>query len=96
MIDLTSGEAKVLGNKGDEHPVRLSNPSGTTIIEPTGVYEAEFLTSLTRSTPEEVELILDELATGALLFTLTVKQGFYRIRRLNPVRTLITIEVEVR
>lgn len=96
-IDLTGGEVKVIGNVGDKHLFRLSNPDGQEIIGLDGQYEAKFLSSrLQQSATSPVALDLSELATGSLLFELTIQKGFYRIRRLNPRRTLLTIEVEAK
>lgn len=96
MIDLTGGEVKVIGNRGDKHLFRLSNPVEQDIINPSGEYQAEFFVSYKSTSISSVPLDNTEIATGSLLFFIIINNGFYRIRRLNPSRTLLTIEVESR
>lgn len=96
MIDLTGGEVKVIGNSGDKHIFKLSNPNDQDIINSEGEYQAEFFTSYKNSSTVPVELDESEVAWGALLFEVVITSGFYRIKRLSPLRTLITIEVEIR
>ena len=94
-LDLRGGEAKVIGNLNDIHTFRLNNPLGQELISSEGLYEAEFVFYL-GSTPVPVQLNLAEVAQGILSFTLTISNGIYRIRRLNPKRTILTIQVEAR
>lgn len=93
-IDLTGGEAKVIGNRGDTHLFRLGNPDGQAIIASGGEYEAEF-TSSNGSIDSDIELDLSEVSTGVLILPVFIRSGTYRVRRLNPRRTLLTLMVEV-
>lgn len=93
-VDLSGGELKATGNFEDEHTFRLSNPSGQSIINSGGTYEAEFSSHL-GSDPVPVTLDTSEVATGSLIFTLIVINGKYIVRSLTPKRrTLLTISVE--
>lgn len=92
-IDLTGGEAKIIGNRGDSHLFRLNNPVDQEIIGPTGEYEADFISYL-GSDPVPVDLDTSEVATGVLSFPVTISNGVYRVRRTNPQRTILTIEIE--
>lgn len=92
MIDLTGGEVKVVGNRDDEHTFRLSNPEGQDLIESDGIYEAEFLSQTSGCT--SIDLDLSEIVDGVLILPVTISSGVYRVRRLNPRRTLLTMEVD--
>jgi hypothetical protein len=95
LVDLTAGDANVIGNRGDIHTFRLSNPTGETIIETDGQYEAEFDSSFGMTVP--IDLDTSELATGVLTFLLTIESGTYRVRRLDPQkRTILTVEVRIK
>lgn len=94
-IDLTGGEVKVIGNRGDIHTFRLSNPVEQEVIITGGTYEADFTSSRTTE-PIEVEMSEAELATGSLLIPIEIRAGVYRVRSVEPTRTLLIIEVEVR
>jgi hypothetical protein len=93
-VDLTGGEVKVIGNRGDNHTFRLSNPVGQEIIATGGIYEAEFVNPL--GTSESVVLDVSEVGSGVLSFPIIIKSGEYKVRRMNPVRTILTALVEVR
>jgi hypothetical protein len=93
-IDLTGGEVRVVGNKDDAHWFRLSNPLEQEVIVPEGSYSAEFSTTLNGSNSTSIELDLSEVNDGTLILPITIKNGFYIIRRLNPQRTLLTMRVE--
>lgn len=94
-IDLSAGYAKVLGNRGDEHTFRLSNPTGEAIIIADGDYEADFTSPTDKVTP--VSLDESEVPDGILSFTLTIQSGQYRVRRLDPQqRTILVVDVEVK
>ena len=91
-IDLTGVEVKVLGNRGDVHLFRLSNPVGQEIIGSDGQYDAEFISHLGEHTA--VILNTTEIATGTLIIPVAIENGKYKVRRLDPRRTIITIEVQ--
>lgn len=93
-VDLTGGEAKIIGNRGDTHTLRLANPVGQDLIIEGGLYSAEFVTSTGKV--EVVEVDITDLAIGVLLVPITINSGTYRIRRLNPRRTIMVVEVETR
>lgn len=88
-IDLTGGEVNVVGNLGDSHIFRLRNPVDQNLISEDGEYAIEF-----SGGSDSVQLNLDELSEGVLIIPITIKNGVYKIRRLNPRRTLLTIGVE--
>lgn len=92
-IDLTGGEVKVIGNSEDTHVFRLSNPVDQLVISSDGEYEGEFI-SHERLVTSPIDIDISQISDGSLFFTVTITSGFYRIRRLNPRRTLLTIEVE--
>lgn len=90
-VNLSAGEAFVIGNQGDVHKFRLGNPTGEMIIETDGAYEAEFINVGDRSIP--IELDISEVDTGFLSFDLKVANGTYKVKRMNPQRTILTIGV---
>lgn len=84
---LSGGKTSIVGNLGDEHVIRLSDPpGGETLIDAGGTYSAEF-------NGKPVPLDLSELADGVLKLAIVVATGTYVIRRLIPRRTLLTVEV---
>lgn len=92
-IDLTGGKVRVIGNRGDVHSFRLTNPVDDEIISVDGLYEGEFFSHLgTIISPVEIDV--EDVENGVLIFSLTITSGVYRIRRTNPRRTILTIEVE--
>ena len=91
-FDLTGGEVKVLGNGGDTHLFRLSNPVGQTLIASGVAYECEFTSHLGADSP--VTLDTTRLPEGILTIPVLMRSGIYRVRRVDPRRTLLTIEVE--
>lgn len=91
-IDLTGVKVIVLGNNKDEHLFRLSNPVDQSIIEPNGEYEAEFVSKLGKQ--ETIQLNTSEVSSGILIIPITISNGIYKIRRLNPRKTIITIEIQ--
>lgn len=94
-IDLTGGEVKVIGNCGDVHSFRLSNPDGQEIINSEGEYQVEFIAK-NRNGVSPVEVDSNEIDAGILSFTVTIKSGIYIVRRISPRRTILTLEVESR
>lgn len=94
-IDLTSAKVTVLGNKDDVHTFTLKNPDDDPIISSDGVYSAQFDSNLDDSV-STVTLDESELADGVLKFPLTIRSGTYRVFKMNPRRTILTVEVEVR
>lgn len=88
---LVGGTTALDGNAGDEHVLRLHNPTGLVLIETGGEYEAEFVSSSGVSTP--VILDTSEVDDEILLLPVVVQNGKYIIRRLNPRRTILTVEV---
>lgn len=95
-IDLSGGKAKIIGNLGDEHVFQLVNPVGQDIINVDGEYEADFTSYLGGANKTPVTLDSSQKATGTLSFPVTIQRGIYRVRRLNPRRTIIMIEVEAK
>lgn len=95
LLDLTSGHVKVLGNRGDVHTFRLTNPTtGAVVIEEGKEYSATYTTRNGVETPVDVDM--SELAEGVISFSLVVKNGVYRLYLVDPQRTLFTAEVDAR
>lgn len=94
-VDLTGGAVRVIGNREDVHTARLGNPGDQIIIYALGQYEADFVSHLD-DVPEEVALDVTDLATGFLSFPLVIRHGTYRVRIVEPRRTILTVEVEAR
>lgn len=93
-IDLTAGHVKVIANKGDVHTFQLRNPSAQAIINEAGFFDLTFVTPLGKETTLQVDK--SRASEGLLSFDGTMANGTFRLRRLNPARTILTVDVEVR
>lgn len=93
-VDLTGGDVILVGNKDDNHLLRLKNPVGQDLIVPGGLYEADFSSSLGAMVP--IPLDVGDLVHGYITMPVTIQSGTYRVRRLNPRRTIVKIEVSVK
>lgn len=89
---LLGGHKNVTGNLGDEHRVRLTNPTGQTLINADGLYEAEFVPSGGRNT-QSATLDASQRSSGLLFLSVVIKNGVYTVRRTNPRRTILVLEV---
>lgn len=93
-VYLLSGRKRIVGNLGDEYPIRMTNPSGQTLIEAGASYSAEFVSSDGR-TIRSVVLDISQEAVGVLTMQVVIENGVYTVRRLNPSRTILVLEVNV-
>lgn len=91
---LLGGFKTITGNLGDEHHIRLTNPVGETLIYAGGLYSAEFVSRTGRST-DSVTLDTSQIASGILFLSAVINDGTYIIRRLNPQRTILVLDVRV-
>lgn len=89
---LLGGHKKITGNLGDEHRIRIANPVGQTLINATGLYEAEFVSKDARQR-NSVTLDMSQKSTGVLYLQVTIQNGVYTVRSLNPRRTILVLEV---
>lgn len=89
---LLGGFKKITGNLGDEHRVKLTNPTGETFIHTGGMYSAEFTSKDGRMSSAALDQ--SEISTGVLYLAAVIKDGTYVIRRLNPQRTILSLEVK--
>lgn len=83
---------RITGNRGDEHRVHMTNPEGRTHIDATGTYEAVFV-PLGSSREKSAVLDTTESANGVLYLMAVIEDGTYTVRRLNPRRTILVLEV---
>lgn len=89
---LLGGHQKITGNLGDVHQIELTNPVGETLISATGTYEAEFVPRDGRAGSSAV-LDTSQIASGRLYLTVTIQNGTYTVRRVEPRRTILVIDV---
>lgn len=89
---LLGGFKKITGNLGDEHRITLTNPIGETFIHAGGIYSAEFTS--TTGNVSAATLDTTQIAAGILYLSAVIRDGVYVIRRLNPQRTILSIEVK--
>lgn len=89
---LLGGQKKITGNLGDEHSIRLTNPVGQNLITAAGLYEATFTPSDGRDT-QSATLDSSQAANGVLILSVVIQDGTYTVRRLNPRRTILVLDV---
>lgn len=92
---LLGGHKKITGNLGDDYTISLTNPTGTTLINESGTYEAEFV-SRDGSRRRDVSLDVSRKAEGILVLSATIENGTYTVRRTSPRRTILTLDVSSR
>lgn len=83
---------RITGNRGDEIRVQMTNPVGKTHIDATGSYEAVFA-PLNGSRERSATLDTTQSASGILYLMAVIEDGTYTVRRLNPRRTILVLEV---
>ncbi len=83
---------RISGNRGDEIRVHMTNPVGKTHIDATGSYEAVFA-PLNGSRERSATLDTTQSASGLLYLMAVIEDGTYTVRRLNPRRTILVLEV---
>lgn len=104
--ELLGGHKRVTGNAGDVHNITLRNPAGQNLINAAGTYSAEFVPDAPRATRTDYFMMIEDLishqqvaidetrkADGILVVTATIANGTYIIRRDNPRRTIMKLEV---
>lgn len=89
---LLGGHKRITGNLGDEHRIRLDNPTGQNLIHEGGLYEADF-TPLGRSTAKPAILDTSLLSTKALYLAIVIQDGTYTVRSVTPRRTILVLDV---
>lgn len=89
---LLGGIRKLTGNVGDEHKIRLANPTGQDLIKPGATFEVEFRTPNGRRR-DYGTLDLTQVATGVLTLSIVIQTGTYTVRSLSPRRTILVLEV---
>lgn len=83
---------RITGNRGDEVRVHIRNPVGKTYIDATGSYEAVFA-PLNGLRERIATLDVSKRADGILYLMSVIEDGTYTIRRLDPRRTILVLEV---
>lgn len=89
---IKAAHKRITGNEGDELRVHMTNPVGKTHIDATGVYEAVFV-PLSGGRKRTATLDTSESASGKLYLMAIIENGTYTVRRLNPQRTILVLEV---
>lgn len=89
---LLGGHKRITGNRGDEYRIRLTNPPGKTLINSTGKYEAEFVSS-SGMRSSDVTLDTSRMSEGILFLSATIEDGTYTVRRVDPRRTILVLDV---
>lgn len=83
---------RITGNRGDELLFPVTNPDGAIDIDANGTFEASFV-PLGEDRGTGAVLDTNDRSLGVLYLSVVIENGTYTVRRLNPRRTILVVEV---